>query len=87
MNFIPYHDDVAGAPQNSIIGGASLWVMSGKKPDEYKGVAKFFAFLSKPDMPDGMAHRHRLRADHHGRVRHDAASRASTRKTPAPTSP
>src|SRR5213076_1311836 len=30
----------------SIIGGASLWVMGGKKPEEYKGVAKFFAFLS-----------------------------------------
>jgi len=48
VNFIPYHDDVKGAPQNSIIGGASLWVMGGKKPDEYKGVAKFFAYLSKP---------------------------------------
>ena len=50
VNFIPYHDDVAGAPQNSIIGGASVWVMSGKKPDDYKGVAKFFAFLSKPEI-------------------------------------
>ena len=50
VNFIPYHDDVPGAPQNSIIGGASVWVMSGKKPDDYKGVAKFFAFLSKPEM-------------------------------------
>ena len=48
MNFIPYHDDVKGAPQNSIIGGATLWVMSGKKPADYKGVAKFFAYLSKP---------------------------------------
>jgi sn-glycerol 3-phosphate transport system substrate-binding protein len=46
VNFIPYHDDVKGAPQNSIIGGASLWVMGGKKPEEYKGVAKFFTFLS-----------------------------------------
>src|SRR5207253_10900824 len=50
MNFIPYHDDVQGAPQNSIIGGASVWVMGGKKPEEYKGVAKFFAFLSKPEV-------------------------------------
>ena len=39
---LPYYADVAGAPQNSIIGGASLWVMAGKKPEEYKGVAKFF---------------------------------------------
>jgi sn-glycerol 3-phosphate transport system substrate-binding protein len=46
---MPYYPDVAGAPQNSIIGGASLWVMGGKKPEEYKGVAKFFAFLSGTD--------------------------------------
>jgi sn-glycerol 3-phosphate transport system substrate-binding protein len=43
---MPYYPDVAGAPQNSFFGGASLWVMVGKKPAEYKGVAKFFAFLS-----------------------------------------
>jgi sn-glycerol 3-phosphate transport system substrate-binding protein len=53
MNFIPYHDDVKGAPQNSIIGGASLWVMGGKKPAEYRGVAKFFAFLSRPEVQMG----------------------------------
>jgi len=46
---MPYYPDVKGAPQNSIIGGASLWVMGGKKPDEYKGVAKFFSFLSDTD--------------------------------------
>ncbi len=50
VNFMPYHDDVKGAPQNSIIGGASLWVMGGKKPAEYKGVAKFMAYLSKPEV-------------------------------------
>ena len=43
---LPYYPDVPGAPQNTVIGGASLWVMSGKKPDEYKGVAQFFARLS-----------------------------------------
>jgi sn-glycerol 3-phosphate transport system substrate-binding protein len=50
MHFIPYHDDVKGAPQNSIIGGASIWVMGGKKPEEYKGVAKFLHFLSTPEI-------------------------------------
>ncbi|MCK6430718.1 MAG: extracellular solute-binding protein, partial [Burkholderiaceae bacterium] len=44
------HDDVPGAPQNSIIGGASLWVMSGRKAEEYKGVARFLAFLSRPEI-------------------------------------
>jgi len=50
VNFIPYHDDVKGAPQNSIIGGASVWVMTGKKAQDYKGVAKFFTFLSRPEI-------------------------------------
>ena len=53
INFLPYHEDVKAAPQNSIIGGASVWVMGGKKPEEYKGVAKFMAFLSKPDIQMG----------------------------------
>lgn len=46
---MPYYPDVKGAPQNAIIGGASLWVMAGKKPDEYKGVAKFLSYLSSLD--------------------------------------
>jgi sn-glycerol 3-phosphate transport system substrate-binding protein len=46
---MPIYPDAPGAPQNSIIGGASLWVMGGKKPEEYKGVAKFFSFLSDTD--------------------------------------
>ena len=47
---LPYYSDVPGAPQNTIIGGASLWVMGGKKADEYKGVAKFLSYLSKPEV-------------------------------------
>jgi len=43
---LPYYPDVAGAPQNTAIGGASLWVMSGKSAEHYKGVASFFNFLS-----------------------------------------
>jgi sn-glycerol 3-phosphate transport system substrate-binding protein len=46
---MPYYPDVKGAPQNSIIGGASLWVMGGKTTEEYKGVAKFLSFLSDTD--------------------------------------
>ncbi|MGT2472451.1 sn-glycerol-3-phosphate ABC transporter substrate-binding protein [Paraburkholderia steynii] len=45
---MPYDASVKGAPQNAIIGGASLWVLSGKDPAEYKGVAKFLAYLSSP---------------------------------------
>ena len=50
VNFIPYHDDVKGAPQNSVIGGASLWVMAKKPAADYRGVAKFFSFLSQPEI-------------------------------------
>ena len=46
---LPYYSDVKGAPQNTVIGGASLWVMAGRKADEYKGVAQFFEFLSRPE--------------------------------------
>ncbi len=46
---MPYYPDMPGAPQNSIIGGASLWVMGGKSAAEYKGVARFFTFLSDVD--------------------------------------
>jgi sn-glycerol 3-phosphate transport system substrate-binding protein len=47
---LPYWPDVAGAPQNTIIGGATLWVLRDRPRDEYKGVAKFFGFLSKPEV-------------------------------------
>jgi sn-glycerol 3-phosphate transport system substrate-binding protein len=50
LSALPYYPDVAGAPQNTAIGGASLWVMQGKKPAEYKGVAEFFKYLSNPDV-------------------------------------
>jgi sn-glycerol 3-phosphate transport system substrate-binding protein len=46
---LPYYADVPGAPQNTIIGGASLWVLNGKSKDENKAVAKFFKFLSDPE--------------------------------------
>jgi sn-glycerol 3-phosphate transport system substrate-binding protein len=45
---LPYWPDVAGAPQNSMIGGATLWVLKGRPKAEYRGIAEFFAFLSRP---------------------------------------
>ena len=47
-SMLPYWPDQAGAPQNTIIGGASLWVLRGHSPKEYAGVAKFFSYLSSP---------------------------------------
>lgn len=45
---MPYWPDMKGAPQNSIIGGATLWVLRDRPREEYKGVARFFAYLSQP---------------------------------------
>ena len=47
---LPYYSDVQGAPQNTIIGGASLWVFANKKPETYKGVTAFFKFLASPEI-------------------------------------
>jgi sn-glycerol 3-phosphate transport system substrate-binding protein len=47
---MPYWPDVVGAPQNTIIGGATLWVLRDRPRAEYAGVARFFAFLSKPEV-------------------------------------
>jgi sn-glycerol 3-phosphate transport system substrate-binding protein len=47
---LPYWSAVSGAPQNSIIGGATLWVLKGQKAADYKGVAQFFSYLSKPEV-------------------------------------
>jgi sn-glycerol 3-phosphate transport system substrate-binding protein len=50
ISTVPYYSDVPGAPQNTIIGGASLWVMNGKPANDYKGVARFFTYLSSPEI-------------------------------------
>lgn len=47
---LPYYADVKGAPQNTIIGGASLWVFAKKSPEVYKGVTEFFHFLASPEI-------------------------------------
>lgn len=47
---LPYYDDVIAEPKNSIIGGATLWVLNGRPADEYKGVAAFFDYLSQADV-------------------------------------
>ena len=52
---LPYYDDVAGAPRNSIIGGASFWAMNagpnrGRSADELRGVAEFFRYIARPEV-------------------------------------
>ena len=50
VGMLPYWPNVPGAPQNTIIGGASLWVLRGQSPAVYKGVARFFSHLYSPEV-------------------------------------
>ena len=43
---MPYWSTVSAAPQNSIIGGATLWVLRGNPDEDYAGVAAFMNYLS-----------------------------------------
>lgn len=50
VGHLPYWPDAAGAPQNSIIGGATLWVLRGHSDESYKAVGAFFKFLSSAEV-------------------------------------
>ncbi|MDD3354953.1 extracellular solute-binding protein [Zoogloea sp.] len=41
---LPYHEEYYGAPQNTLADGPSMWIAAGKKPAEYKAVARFVDF-------------------------------------------
>lgn len=43
---LPYWSEVKGAPRNSIIGGATLWVLRGRPKGDYRAVAKFMTYMS-----------------------------------------
>ena len=51
---LPYHDDVRGAPQNTLADGASLWVAGGLKPAETKAVARFVNYVLGPEVQIGL---------------------------------
>jgi len=50
QTMLPLDTEVASKPQNSIIGGATLWVLKGHDKGDYKGVAKFMNYLSSPEV-------------------------------------
>ncbi|MFW8635472.1 sn-glycerol-3-phosphate ABC transporter substrate-binding protein UgpB [Cribrihabitans pelagius] len=50
QTMLPLDTKIADAPQNSIIGGATLWALSGHEAEEYKGLAKFMTYLSSPEV-------------------------------------
>jgi sn-glycerol 3-phosphate transport system substrate-binding protein len=49
---LPYWPDIIKSPKNSILGGASFWVLKSPKrtPEEYKGIAAFYNYISKPEV-------------------------------------
>ena len=47
---LPYWSALVDEPQNTIIGGASLWVMKGHEAADYAGVADFLNFLSSSEV-------------------------------------
>lgn len=47
---LPYYDDFDDAPQNTLVGGSALWVIGGAPPGDYRGVARFLAYLSSIDV-------------------------------------
>ena len=49
ISTLPYYADAENAPQNSIIGGASLWVFADKSEAVYQGVTAFFHFIASPE--------------------------------------
>lgn len=50
IGMLPYWPEIQWAPRNSIIGGATLWVMNGHPPTDYIGVARFFQYLSSSEV-------------------------------------
>jgi sn-glycerol 3-phosphate transport system substrate-binding protein len=83
---LPYYDDVDGAPQNSIIGGATLWVLQGHPEEEYKGGGRL---LHLPLLAEVQADWHQFSGYlpiTPGPPMTWAASRVITKPTPAPTS-
>jgi len=47
---LPIDKGAAKTAQNSIIGGATLWVLKGKSDESYKGTAKFMSYLASAEV-------------------------------------
>jgi sn-glycerol 3-phosphate transport system substrate-binding protein len=50
QSMLPLNTAAADKPQNSIIGGATLWVLEGHADGDYQGVAEFFNYMSSPEV-------------------------------------
>jgi len=47
---LPHYDDIRGAPHHTMIGGAGLWVLAGRTSAQYRGAAKFLAWLARAEV-------------------------------------
>jgi len=47
---LPFWPEFIAAPQNTLIGGGSLWALNGHNALENKGMAQFLKFLSSPQV-------------------------------------
>lgn len=68
---LPYYDDIKGAPHHSLISGGGLWTMAGKTPAEVRGMARFLAWLARPE----------IQAEWHQRTGYVPVTRAAYERT------
>jgi sn-glycerol 3-phosphate transport system substrate-binding protein len=54
VSTLPYHDDIYGAPKNTLSDGASLWVAKDLKSAERRAVGQFLRYLLAPDVQTGV---------------------------------
>jgi sn-glycerol 3-phosphate transport system substrate-binding protein len=81
---MPLDTSLADAPQNSIIGGATLWTLRGHTPEEYTCVAQFLNYLSETEVQADWAQATGYVPITHGRGRADGRAWLLRARTPAP---
>lgn len=47
VSTLPYWPHIKGAPQNTSIGGAAIWIMQYRPLEHYPGIAQFIAFMAR----------------------------------------
>ena len=45
---LPYYEEAARQPVNTLVGGSALWAIEGRSRDTYNGIATFLAYLVTP---------------------------------------
>ena len=45
---LPFYEEAARQPVNTLVGGSALWAIDGRSKDTYNGIAAFLAYLATP---------------------------------------